>query len=80
MNFEYKVVPIPSSVKVEKVSKSSVTVAKVLEDLINEQAKEGWEYLRIETLYAEEPGGCGSGRQFVTVTQFHAVYRRSLAS
>lgn len=76
MTYEYKVIPLPGAVKVQKGQKSAETVAKFLEDTINEQAKEGWEFFQVETLQAAEPAGCGSNKQFEIVSQALAIFRK----
>ena len=75
-NCEYKVIPLPNAVKVSKAGKSGETVAKFLEDSINEQAREGWKFVQVETLQAAEPAGCGSSNQFELVSQILAIFSR----
>lgn len=56
--FDYKVVPAPRRMKRAKgVSDHADLFALTLTDAINEHARQGWEYLRAETLSAETPGG-----------------------
>jgi hypothetical protein len=56
--FEYKVIPAPRRVKrVKGLHDPSELFAHTLTDAINEQAREGWEYVRAESLTAETPKG-----------------------
>ncbi len=75
--FEYKVVPAP--VRAEKV-RGAKTVqdrfAATLQGVMNDLGRDGWEYLRADTLPVEERVGF-TGRQ--TVFQNMLVFRRVLA-
>jgi hypothetical protein len=75
--FEYKVVPAPA--KGEKVRGAKTTAdrfAVALNTLMNDLGRDGWEYLRADTLPCEERVGF-TGRQ--TVFQHMLVFRRVIA-
>ncbi len=56
--FDYKVVPAPHRAKkVRGISGADDLFALTLTDAINEVARQGWEYVRAETMTAEAPGG-----------------------
>lgn len=56
--FDYKVIPAPRRVKrVRGVHEGAELFAHTLTEAINEQAREGWEYVRAESLTAETPRG-----------------------
>lgn len=75
MQFEYKVVPAPTRGKKAKgVKNPAERFANALSDAINALAAEGWEYLRTDTLPAEERSGL-TGR--ATVFQNMLVFRRA---
>lgn len=77
MQFEYKVVPAPIRGKKTRGVKSPADrFANTLSDLMNEMAAEGWEYLRADTLPAEERAGF-TGKS--TVFQNVLVFRREVA-
>lgn len=76
MKFEYKVVPAPRRGKKAKGAKSAADrFAVALSEVMNTEAAEGWEYLRTDTLPAEERQGL-TGRS--TVFQNMLVFRRPL--
>lgn len=76
MTFEYKVVPAPTrGRKARGVKTPADRFARALEDTINELAADGWEYLRTDTLPAEERQGL-TGR--TTVYQNMLVFRRAV--
>lgn len=56
--FEYKVVPAPRKIrKVKGLRGSEDRYARNLSDLMNEQAADGWEYQRAESLPVDEKSG-----------------------
>ncbi len=56
--YDYKVVPAPTRAKkVRGVKAAPELVAMAMAEAINEVARQGWEYLRAETVSAEAPGG-----------------------
>lgn len=78
MSFEYKVVPAPTRGKKAKGVKSAADrFAHALSEVMNALAAEGWEYLRTDTLPAEERHGL-TGR--TTVFQNMLVFRRSISA
>ncbi|MCB1339147.1 MAG: DUF4177 domain-containing protein [Maritimibacter sp.] len=75
MTFEYKVVPAPTrGRKAKGVKTPADRFAHALEEVINELAAEGWEYIRTDTLPAQERTGL-TGR--TTVYQNMLVFRRA---
>jgi hypothetical protein len=75
--FEYKVVPAPA--KGEKVRGAKTTAdrfAVTLTGVMNDLGRDGWEYLRADTLPCEERVGF-TGRQ--TTFQHMLVFRRAIA-
>lgn len=75
--FEYKVVAAPrKGVKVKGANTSEERFAHALATVMNEQAKEGWEYLRTDTLPMDERKGL-TGK--TTVYQNMLVFRRERA-
>lgn len=73
--YEFKVVPAPSRGKRAKGIKGAEgRFAFALEEVMNEMAAEGWEFLRTETLPSEEKSGLTS-----TATTFRSVmvFRRA---
>lgn len=78
MTFEYKVVPAPTrGRKARGVKSSADRFALALAESINAEAADGWEYLRTDTLPAEERHGL-TGR--TTVFQNLLIFRRSASA
>lgn len=56
--YDYKVIPAPKRAKKVKGLKGAEELfAHTLTEAINEVARQGWEYVRAESLPAEAPGG-----------------------
>jgi len=59
--YEYKIVPAPrKGLKAKGLKSSEDRFAHTLSELINEQARDGWEFQRAETLPSEERSGIRS--------------------
>lgn len=77
--FEYKVIPSPRrGIKAKGAKTNRDKFANALSELMNAQAKEGWEYQRAESLPADEKPGLLKAA--VEVYQSVLVFRRELAS
>ncbi|MBW0158776.1 DUF4177 domain-containing protein [Sedimentimonas flavescens] len=77
-SYEYKVVPAPIRGEKERGVKTGIDrFAHTLTHMMNDLAREGWEYWRAETLPAEERSGLTSKH-----TVFHnlLVFRRPFAA
>lgn len=77
-SYEYKVVPAPIRGEKERGLKTGADrFAYSLGLVLNEMAQEGWEYVRAETLPAEERSGLASK---TTVYHNLLVFRRGLGT
>lgn len=73
--FEYKVVPAPSKgTKAKGLKTTGERFAQALMDIMNSQGREGWEYIRADTLPVEERSGL-TGKS--TTYQNMLVFRRT---
>ena len=76
-SYEYTVIPAPARGEKAKGAKTGIDrFAATLSDVLNEMARDGWEYVRAETLPAEERSGLTSRS---TVYHNLLVFRRALA-
>lgn len=77
-SYEYTVIPAPARGEKAKGAKTGIDrFAATLSDVLNEMARDGWEYVRAETLPAEERSGLTSRS---TVYHNLLVFRRALDS
>lgn len=75
---EYKVIPAPRRGTKSREAKSTEDrFALTLSNLMNELGREGWEYVRSETLPTEERAGFTKTR---VVEQTVLIFRRSLGA
>jgi len=76
-SYEYTVIPAPSRGEKARGARSGIErFAATLTDMLNDMARDGWDYVRAETLPAEERTGL-TGR--TTVYHNLLVFRRALA-
>ncbi|MEM6307471.1 MAG: DUF4177 domain-containing protein [Pseudomonadota bacterium] len=75
-NYEYRVIPAPTKAKRGRFSRATATrFADRLQDVFNDMAKDGWDYVRTDTLPNEERTGLTTK----TVTYRNLlVFRRTL--
>lgn len=74
MHYEYKVTPAPRrGLKGKGIKGAEARFAFAIQTLMNEYAADGWEFLRAETLGAEERHGLTSAQ---TVYRDLLVFRR----
>ncbi|MGB5869691.1 MAG: DUF4177 domain-containing protein [Albidovulum sp.] len=74
--FEYQVIPAPlRGEKKRGVKTTSDRFAQTMADIMNTQARDGWEYLRSDTLPSEERAGF-TGRRTIFVNVL--VFRRAV--
>ena len=75
--YEYRVVPAPKrSKRIKGVKGTAGRFAAILMETMNEQAVEGWEYLRSDSLPVEEKPGLLKSR--VETYQTVLVFRREI--
>lgn len=76
-SYEYTVIPAPARGEKTRGAKTGIErFAATLSDTLNDMARDGWDYVRAETLPAEERSGL-TGR--ATVYHNLLVFRRALA-
>jgi hypothetical protein len=76
--FDYKVIPAPTKgLKAQGLKTAEARFARTVEDTLNAQASEGWEYMRTDILPSDERQGL-TGSQ--TVYRTLMLFRRAKAS
>jgi hypothetical protein len=78
LNYEYRVIPAPRrAVKAKAISKSDERFALSLSMLMNEMGREGWEYVRADTLPMDERSGlAGTKTSYMNMLVFRRVIVR----
>jgi hypothetical protein len=76
--YEYRVIPAPTKGrKAQGVKGADARFAHTLQEVMNEQAAEGWDYQRSDILPSEERQGLTSSH---TVYRSVLVFRRAVAA
>lgn len=73
--FEYKVIPAPTKAKKARAASPDARYAMAVSDVLNEEAQNGWDFQRAETLPCEERQGL-TGK--ATVFRTLLVFRRDV--
>ncbi len=58
MEYEYKMVQIPPTIVVQQREARGNEAAYYLQSIANEQAAEGWDFYRVDTVGVESRPGC----------------------
>jgi hypothetical protein len=79
MSFEYRCVAGPVIISV-RTPQEKANAVKAYEDIINSEARQGWEYVLSDAFQTSEPPGCFGGNLPILTTFKMLVFRRALAS
>jgi hypothetical protein len=58
--YVYKCVPVPTGFEIGRKN-SHLEAVKAYQDLINQEASQGWEYVNVDVISSEYTPGCLSG-------------------
>jgi transcription elongation factor Elf1 len=59
--YRYKMVQIPPNVRVEQGATTKGRAAAYLEEVVNDEAADGWEFYRVDAIGVVVPPGCLAG-------------------
>ncbi len=78
MPYQYRMLQVPPNVSVRGVAQGQ-EAAQYLQTLVNEQARQGWEFYRVDEIGVEVRPGClwALLGQKATYTQYYVVTFRS---
>ncbi|MDT4966579.1 MAG: hypothetical protein QOJ64_1316 [Acidobacteriota bacterium] len=80
MGYEYKMIQIPPTITVKAKEYRGNEAAFYLESITNEQASQGWEFYRVDTVgVLTEPGCLGAlfGGKQAAIEYYVVTFRRS---
>ena len=80
--YVYKMIQVPPNITVKQKEYTGKEAAYYLESIANTEARQGWEFYRVDTIGVEIKPGClgmflGQRR---TLTQYYVVTLRRLAN
>jgi hypothetical protein len=61
MTYTYKMIQIPPEIRIQAKNVKGQEAAIYLETIVAEQAKQGWEFYRVDAIGVEESPGCIGG-------------------
>ena len=77
--YEYRMVQIPPNITVKQKEAKGNEAAFYLQRIVNEQARQGWEFVRVDTIGVQTQPGClGAllGGQVTTLNYYVVTFRR----
>jgi hypothetical protein len=77
--YEYRMVQIPPSIVIKQSHTTGNEAALYLERVVNEQAKKGWEFMRVDTIGVQIRPGCLMsllGGQATMINYYVVTFRR----
>jgi hypothetical protein len=77
MPFEYRCVAGPVVISV-RTPQEKANAVKAYEDIINAEARPGWEYVTSDAFQTSEPPGCFQGNVPILTTFKMLIFRRSV--
>jgi predicted GNAT family acetyltransferase len=69
--FEYRMFQIPPNVTVKQKDAKGDEAALYLQRIVNEQARQGWEFVRVDTIGVQTEPGCLGSLLGAQATMFH---------
>ncbi|MEM5368965.1 DUF4177 domain-containing protein [Paraburkholderia azotifigens] len=79
MAFEYKMVQVPPNIAVRAREHRGNEAAAYLEGVVNEHARDGWEFYRVDSIGVNVQPGCFDalfGRKAQSATYYVVTFRR----
>ena len=77
--YEYRMVQIPPTITVKDVFGNEAAI--YLQSIVNQQASQGWEFIRVDTIGINIPSGCLArlfGSQSTTLQYYVVTFRRDV--
>jgi hypothetical protein len=81
--YEYRMVQIPPNITVKQKEAKGNEAAFYLQRIVNEQARQGWEFVRVDTIGVQTQPGCLAallGGQVRTLNYYVVTFRRGRKS
>lgn len=79
MSYQYKMVQVPPVIRVKYKEQQGGEAAAYMEEIVNRQAQEGWEFYRVDSIgIRTEPGCLGSlfGQTAQTLEYYVITFRK----
>lgn len=79
MSYEYKMVQVPPVINVKAKNHQGGEGAAYLEEVVNQQASDGWEFYRVDTIGVRTEPGCLAalfGQKSETLAYYVITFRK----
>ncbi|TNL11462.1 DUF4177 domain-containing protein [Kosakonia cowanii] len=78
--YTYKMVQVPPNISVKAKDNKNGIAAAYLQEVVNTQAVDGWEFQRVDTIGIEERAGCFGGSKVGFANYYVITFRKEVAS
>jgi hypothetical protein len=79
MSYQYKMMQVPPVIRIKAKEHQGGEAAAYLEEIVNQQAQQGWEFYRVDSIGVRtEPGCLGSllGQKAQTLEYYVVTFRK----
>lgn len=79
MSYQYKMIQVPQVISIKAKNHQGGEAAAYLEEIVNEHAKSGWEFYRVDSIGVHTAPGCiGSlfGQTEQTIVYYVITFRK----
>ena len=76
--YTYKMIQVPPNISVKAKDNKSGVAAAYLQGVVNQQAAEGWEFQRVDTIGIEEQPGCFNGGKAQVFQYYVITFRKKV--
>ncbi|WP_380177490.1 DUF4177 domain-containing protein [Kalamiella sp. sgz302252] len=76
--YQYKMIQVAPTISIRAKDNKNGVAAQYLESVVNELAREGWEFQRIDTIGIEEKPGCFGDNEKTAVYYYIISFRKEV--
>jgi len=79
MSYQYKMVQVPPVIRIKYKEQQGGEAAAYLEEIVNQQAREGWEFYRVDPIGIHTQPGCFAslfGQKALTLKYYVITFRK----
>lgn len=77
--YTYKMIQVPPNISVKAKDNKAGMAAAYLQNVVNEQAADGWEFQRVDTIGIEEQPGCFGGGKAQFFQYYVITFRKKVS-
>lgn len=77
--YTYKMVQVPPNISVKAKDNKGGIAATYLQNVVNTEAVDGWEFQRVDTIGIEERPGCFGGNKTNFIQYYVITFRKKIS-